>query len=286
LFVVGGSDGQQALASVEVLDLNERRWLPSQSAAMTCPRANVSLVRAHASSGGGAPVLLALGGFNGKVFMNTIETFVCDSDEWRNWTSRSTPTISESAEPTCDHRSMTPTTPDHENTTTAVKRNNNETLPTTNGCHWWCRFLPLLDNAFIANIWCPSPTYTDHKWFLLSKLSLRIIILHGISGGCISILRCVYTQIGFALFWFLLLLLLDCASFANYVLSGFFVGRIWSLYIFLKMAVTKLKNTCISFCEFILIRIYIASLRFTIAFRNSFPSFCVGQICAPGFVVF
>jgi fructose-1-phosphate kinase PfkB-like protein len=42
---------------------------------MTCARVNVSLVRAYA--GVDTPVLLALGGFNGKVFMNTIETFVC-----------------------------------------------------------------------------------------------------------------------------------------------------------------------------------------------------------------
>ncbi len=64
LYVLGGSDGQEALSSVEILDLLELCWSPGP--AMTVPRANVSAVVLQGR-------VYAVGGFNGKAFLSSIE---------------------------------------------------------------------------------------------------------------------------------------------------------------------------------------------------------------------
>lgn len=80
LFVVGGSDGTQALNSVEVLDLTDPQaaWRPGPP--LNTPRDNV---RAAVVSTDDGERIFAVGGFNGKSFLNSIEFLDEATHEWR-----------------------------------------------------------------------------------------------------------------------------------------------------------------------------------------------------------
>jgi len=64
LYVVGGSDGTQSLASVEIFDFEKGSWTSGPT--LNTPRANVRAVTV-------GDRVYAVGGFSGKVFLNTIE---------------------------------------------------------------------------------------------------------------------------------------------------------------------------------------------------------------------
>jgi len=89
LYIIGGSDGQQSLATVEILDLNEGVW--SVGPIMTTPRANVSVVIVNNR-------IFAIGGFNGKMFVNTMEVLEPNTNEWRIWVPRNCLPIMEAEE--------------------------------------------------------------------------------------------------------------------------------------------------------------------------------------------
>jgi len=71
--VVGGSDGQTSLVSVEIFDFVTGSWSPGPS--LGTPRANM-----------GVPVtyqrLFAVGGFSGKAFLDSIEFLSDDGEQW------------------------------------------------------------------------------------------------------------------------------------------------------------------------------------------------------------
>lgn len=73
MYAVGGSDGVQALCSVEVYDPAENRWTFGRP--MTAARANVGVAVIGKR-------LYAVGGFNGKTFLNTVEYFDFETEEW------------------------------------------------------------------------------------------------------------------------------------------------------------------------------------------------------------
>lgn len=73
IYAVGGSDGVQALCSVEVYDPAENRW--SFGRPMTAARANVGVAVVGNR-------MYAVGGFNGKTFLNTVEYFDFETEEW------------------------------------------------------------------------------------------------------------------------------------------------------------------------------------------------------------
>ena len=58
LYVVGGSDGQQSLSSVEIYDITTNAW--SLGPSLSTPRANVAVALVQDK-------LFAVGGFSGKV---------------------------------------------------------------------------------------------------------------------------------------------------------------------------------------------------------------------------
>lgn len=70
LYVFGGSDGVHSLNSTEVLDLADPHatWRPGPS--LNSPRGNVRAVVIKTAT---KDVLFAIGGFNGKSFLNSIE---------------------------------------------------------------------------------------------------------------------------------------------------------------------------------------------------------------------
>jgi len=80
LYVFGGSDGVQSLCSVEVLDLSDSQatWRPGPS--LNSPRGNVRAVVINTPKG---DVLFAVGGFNGKSFLNSIEYLEEGANEWQ-----------------------------------------------------------------------------------------------------------------------------------------------------------------------------------------------------------
>lgn len=69
-----------ALNTVEIYDFATRKW--SKGPNLSTPRANVRLV----TLGNG---IYAVGGFNGKNFLNTIEYLELGGDEWRTGTAAS-----------------------------------------------------------------------------------------------------------------------------------------------------------------------------------------------------
>jgi len=73
LYVVGGSDGQMSLVSVEIFDFVSRSW--SSGPSLGTPRANMGLAVTHHR-------LFAVGGFSGKAFLDTIEFLSDDGDQW------------------------------------------------------------------------------------------------------------------------------------------------------------------------------------------------------------
>ena len=71
--MLGGSDGQASLSSVEIYDPDTDQW--STGPAMITPRVSLSATSANAR-------LYALGGFSGKAFLDTIEYLDADTNEW------------------------------------------------------------------------------------------------------------------------------------------------------------------------------------------------------------
>ena len=58
LYVVGGSDGQQSLSSIEIYDITTNTW--SLGPSLSTPRANVAVALVQDK-------LFSVGGFSGKV---------------------------------------------------------------------------------------------------------------------------------------------------------------------------------------------------------------------------
>ena len=74
LYVVGGSDGQTSLKSVETFDFTgSGSW--SAAPSLGTPRASMGVAVLHRR-------LFAVGGFGGKSFLNTMEYLSDDGDEW------------------------------------------------------------------------------------------------------------------------------------------------------------------------------------------------------------
>lgn len=73
LYVVGGSDGQSSLASVEIFDPQSGTW--SFGPSLSVPRNNVGVMMAQGR-------LFAVGGFSGKAFLNSIEYLSADGRQW------------------------------------------------------------------------------------------------------------------------------------------------------------------------------------------------------------
>merc|ERR1719427_584776 len=76
---MGGSDGQQSLCSTEIYDPETKSWAPGPS--MTTCRANVGCAVMDGK-------LYAVGGFSGKIFLNTIEYLDPDTMEWTTFTPK------------------------------------------------------------------------------------------------------------------------------------------------------------------------------------------------------
>lgn len=99
LFVVGGSDGCQALCTTEIFDFETNAWSPGPS--MTTSRANISVTVIDGK-------LFAVGGFSGnllpsavlvelkltsgvlagKVFLNSVEYLDPETMEWTTYVNR------------------------------------------------------------------------------------------------------------------------------------------------------------------------------------------------------
>lgn len=73
LYVVGGSDGQSSLISVEIYDPELRTW--SFGPSLNTPRANVGLAVMNGR-------LFAIGGFTGKAFLESMECLSEDASDW------------------------------------------------------------------------------------------------------------------------------------------------------------------------------------------------------------
>jgi influenza virus NS1A-binding protein len=71
--VIGGSDGQSSLSSVEIYDMSTQTW--SVGPSLNTPRANVGVAVLN-----GRP--FAIGGYNGKTFLDTVEYLMEDGHEW------------------------------------------------------------------------------------------------------------------------------------------------------------------------------------------------------------
>lgn len=79
MYVLGGSDGQSALACVEIFDFEANAW--SHGPNLSVPRANVAAAVVDQR-------LYAVGGFSGKLFLNSIETLQRDLREWSTFVPR------------------------------------------------------------------------------------------------------------------------------------------------------------------------------------------------------
>ena len=74
IYVVGGNDGTSALNSTEIYDRKSGSWVLGPM--LSVPRANVGVAVLENK-------LFAVGGFNGKKFLDTLEYLdICHSDEW------------------------------------------------------------------------------------------------------------------------------------------------------------------------------------------------------------
>ena len=76
LYVVGGSNGQNALTSVEIFDPVTQTW--SFSPSLSHPRSNVGVAVVKGC-------LFAVGGFSGKTFLDSIEYLSEDATEWSSY---------------------------------------------------------------------------------------------------------------------------------------------------------------------------------------------------------
>ena len=79
MYVVGGSDGQSSLTSVEIYDFESRTWTHGPN--MNIARANVALAVVGQR-------LYAVGGFSGKHFLNSSEFLAKDLKEWSTFAPR------------------------------------------------------------------------------------------------------------------------------------------------------------------------------------------------------
>lgn len=73
LYVIGGSDGQSSLSSVEIFDPFTQTW--SVGPSLITPRANVGVALLNGR-------LFAIGGYNGKMFLDSVEYLMEDGHEW------------------------------------------------------------------------------------------------------------------------------------------------------------------------------------------------------------
>ena len=76
MHVVAGSDGQSSLSTVEIFDPVSKTWSFGPSLKMARANVGVSVVGNQ---------LFAIGGFSGKVFLDTIEYIGEDDTEWINY---------------------------------------------------------------------------------------------------------------------------------------------------------------------------------------------------------
>jgi influenza virus NS1A-binding protein len=76
IYVVGGSDGSSAQNTIEIYEPENDVWTYGPS--MGVPRVNVAVAVVGRR-------LYALGGFNGKVFMDSIEFLDLDVGEWSSY---------------------------------------------------------------------------------------------------------------------------------------------------------------------------------------------------------
>ena len=74
--MVGGSDGQSSVASIEIYDPATDRWVNGPE--MSIPRANVGVAVVKNR-------LFAVGGFSGKAFLDSIEYLNAESSEWSSY---------------------------------------------------------------------------------------------------------------------------------------------------------------------------------------------------------
>jgi len=73
LYVVGGSDSQMSLVSVEVFDFVTGCW--SAGPSLSTPRANMGVAVVHRR-------LFVVGGFSGKAFLDNMEFLSEDAEQW------------------------------------------------------------------------------------------------------------------------------------------------------------------------------------------------------------
>lgn len=75
IYIVGGTNGTQSLRSVEIYDVKNKKW--TQGPELNIARTNVSVAFID-------DILFAIGGFDGKSFLKTIEYLNCKSldDGW------------------------------------------------------------------------------------------------------------------------------------------------------------------------------------------------------------
>ena len=99
MYVVGGSDGQSSLNSVEIYDFDTMTW--THGPTTNVARANVALAVVGQR-------LYAVGGFSGKHFLNSIEFLAKDMKEWSTFAPRLSPSQSgsESDAPVSDVESV------------------------------------------------------------------------------------------------------------------------------------------------------------------------------------
>jgi len=73
LYVVGGSDSQMSLVSVEIFDFVSGSW--SSGPSLSTPRANMGVAVIDWR-------LFAVGGFSGKAFLDNMEFLSDDGEQW------------------------------------------------------------------------------------------------------------------------------------------------------------------------------------------------------------
>ena len=73
MYVVGGSDGQSSLTSVEIFDPVASVWSVGSSLNMARANVGLALYSKH---------LFAIGGYNGKTFLDSVEYLVENGHEW------------------------------------------------------------------------------------------------------------------------------------------------------------------------------------------------------------
>lgn len=112
VYVVGGNDGTSSLATTEIYDPDADTWTSGPT--MSMPRANVACIVLDNR-------LWAVGGFNGKTFLDSMEYLNSDAKEWCSY-------LPSKASAADDDGTCSPTPP-----ATPVKKIPNGGLPALNG---------------------------------------------------------------------------------------------------------------------------------------------------------